>query len=142
MSECVKHQEPTTTVVLKAKSDCPTLDDIAAKYGPTAGAQEVADLLGFHVDTVYNLVEKGRLRGYCGNGERFVRGGKRGKKALRIFIRSVEEFLAGFNARATEEAPPPVVEDEAPPPKVKKPQPSRGSRVVLPYPGQSRSATA
>src|SRR5262245_29120425 len=129
-------------------SDCQTLEDVSAKHGPIAKASEVAHLLRCGVDSVYRLVKAGRLRGYCLNGESFDRKG-RGKKGLRIFVRSVDDFLAGFNARSTEAAPPPVVEEEAPPsPEIKKPQrkpTSRGrskSMVSLPYPGQIRSATA
>ena len=126
-------------------SDCQTLGDVSAKHGPIATASEVAHLLRCGVDSVYRLVKAGRLQGYCLNGESFDRKG-RGKKGLRIFVRSVDDFLAGFNARSTEASPPPVVEEQTPPPpEIKKPQrkpTSRGrSKVSLPYPGQNRSMT-
>jgi excisionase family DNA binding protein len=135
-------QWPRTTM-----SDCLTLADIVVKYGPTADAKDVAEFLGFHVDTVYEMVADGRLRGYCANGKPFVRSGKRGRKGLHIFVRSVQEFIERCNARSMEEAPPPPVVEEAaaPQPEIKKPSRRQGktkTKILLPFPGQSRSATA
>jgi len=112
-------------------------------------AKEVATRLRCCPDTVYELVESGKLRGFCLNGGSFVRKGKRGKKGVRILAASVEQFItAGVEAvsvRVAAAEPAPVLGEQEvvlPPPsadKVKKPFPAGGkSRVVLPPPGRSR----
>jgi hypothetical protein len=110
-------------------------------------AKETSASLGCCVDTVYEMVEDGRLKGFCFSGKPFVRKGTRGRKGLRILATSVDDFVAAairVTAVTTAEQ-----EVSVPPPaaipslqsSVKKPLATAKSKtkVVLPYPGQKRS---
>jgi hypothetical protein len=106
----------------------------------TLDAREVAGLLHFHVDTIYEMVAEGRLIGFTASGQPFVRDGKRGRKGLRILETSVQVYIEIATAQATARreapiTPPPAAATlAAPKPKAK----AAGSRVVLPYPGRTR----
>jgi excisionase family DNA binding protein len=108
--------------------------------GENLQAKEVAASLNCHVSTVYELVEKGRLRAFSLMGR--TAKGKRGKKGLRILASSVRDLIASGLNKADEPPPP---EEVAIPPSAVTPPPRRSgrskSRVVLPYPGQSRLAS-
>jgi hypothetical protein len=123
---------------------------LPADWGPLVDADQVASFLGWSVETIYQLADKGKLQGICSDGTLYKRRtGKRGKRGVRILTSTVRQLLA---PAVEEPAPPPApatVQPEAalpfPTPKkiTKPPQAGRGrsrSRVSLPYPSKSRSA--
>jgi len=119
-------------------------ETLSAKWGPLLTAKEVAGCLRCSVDKVYDLVEAGRLRGFCLSGEPYVRKGRRGKKGLRILGVSVEEFITAAlaaTAKLSHMPKQPEPEQAAPRPSLPRPNSSQSgrSRVVLPYPGRSRA---
>jgi excisionase family DNA binding protein len=113
------------------------------RWGELLTAEEVAVYLKCHVSTVYDLVNRGRLKGFSLTGN--TQKNKRGKKGLRILATSIDDLVAKGLEERTEQRggelpharPEPAVAALPPPvkPRVMKPARDRGSRVVLPFPG-------
>lgn len=123
-----------------SESLCPAFDNeirvSAPKWGQLLTAEEVASYLKCHVSTVYDLVNRGRLKGLSLTGN--IQKNKRGKKGLRILAASVDELIAkGLAELATPVDDPPRPSEAEPMvlPPVKKLLRERGSRVMLPFPG-------
>lgn len=124
-------------------------------------AKQVAEWLDCHVSTVYDLLEQDRLRGFSLTGR--TEKGTRGRKGIRILASSVRAFIAsgieefGKGDQAGQSSParveqgttihPPVSNDvtkpaQSTPNRPRQPEQGRPkSRVVLPYPGQTRRET-
>src|SRR5262245_31303624 len=82
-------------------------DSKAGEPGDILQAKDVAAWLACHVSTVYDMFEKGTLKGFClGRAEK----GKRGRKGLRILASSVREFISSQMGPTA----PAVVEQEEP----------------------------
>lgn len=116
--------------------------ECAPMWGRLLTADEVANYLRCHVSTVYDLVSRGRLKGFSLTGN--IDKNKRGKKGLRILSSSVDDLVAGGlnemagTVRVEPNPPPPepvgVALPLPPEPWAMPPARRRGSRVVLPLP--------
>jgi hypothetical protein len=122
------------------------------EWGTFVNAEQVAAFMGWSKETVYQLADVGKLRALCSDGGPYRRRkGKRGRRGVRILASSVAELIMSA-ADPVRSQPPAQVEPEA----ASLPRPALGdrhqptrprttgrskSRVALPYPCQSRSAT-
>jgi hypothetical protein len=109
------------------------LAELVARYGPLVKAEAVARLLDCHVDTVYKLEAAGLINGICLKGRPQKR---RGRKGLRIFLRSVFEYLADRITESTRATRP--VEEEQPAPAMAQPASKVKARttkveILLPF---------
>jgi len=125
------------------------LDYYIQNLGDILTAQEVAGLLRIEKSKVYDLFDAGELQGFRIPSRSQKSANRRLRQAVRIFKWSAEYLIQCNLNRPNHQplSPPPAEAQPAaalPQPKKPKavPAPARSkSRVVLPYPGQNRSAT-